>query len=144
MSEALSASWCLVRAYEIARIDRLVMRARKQDGVWHEVKRPAVARALIRKGIELAQTRSFELGSRQNEPMSRIDFRLSASELEQLTTLQKRYQEEYPCTALPTLSSVQRALILLALEEVETQASFPSFACDVLASRWERARRKAT
>jgi hypothetical protein len=134
--------WCRFRAGDVAQLDRLVVRVRKHVGASCEITRTALVRALVRKGLGLSKTRELKLESLHDETTTRIEYRLSPEEYERLTTLQKRYQDEYPCSAPPTLSSVQRALILIALAEVETQASFPSFARDVLASRWKRARRK--
>jgi hypothetical protein len=135
--------WCRFRAGDVAQLDRLVERVRKHVGASCDITRTALARALVRKGLDLAKTRELRLESLHDETTTRIEYRLSPEEYERLTTLQKRCQDELPCSALPTLTSVQRAIVLLAITEAETQASFPGFALDVLASRWKRGSRRA-
>ena len=123
------------------RLDNLVTRVRAHVGRSKDVTRTALVRALLRKGLDLAETREIRLDSLRDEETERIEYKVSSSESERLTNLQKPYQSEFPGTALPALAGLQRAVIRLAIPEVETEATFPAFAQDVLLSRLKRGRR---
>ncbi len=122
-------------------LDNLVARVRAHVGPSKDVTRTALVRALLRKGLDLAESRYLNLDSLQGEETKRIAYKVSYSEFERLTNLQKNYQSEFPGTALPALASLQRAVIRLAIPEAETQAMFPAFAQDVLLSRLKRGSR---
>ena len=131
----------------MTQLDNLVARVRAHVGRSKDVTRTALVRALLRKGLDLAKTRELKLDSLRDEGTERIEYKVSSSEFERLTNLQKTYQSELPKTALPALSSLQRAVIRLAIPEAETQGMFPAFAEDVLLSRLKRGsrgRRRAT
>ncbi|MFS8066685.1 MAG: hypothetical protein ACMG6S_09970 [Byssovorax sp.] len=123
------------------RLDNLVTRVRAHVGRSKDVTRTALARTLLRKGIDLAQTRELKLDNLEDEETERIEYKVSPGEFERLTNLQKTYQSEFPGTALPALASLQRAVIRLAIPEAEIQATFPAFAEDVLLSRLKRGSR---
>ena len=125
-------------------LDNLVARVRAHVGPSKDVTRTALIRALLRKGLDLAKTRELKLDSLQDEETKRVEYKVSSSEFERLTNLQKTYQSELPGTALPALASLQRAVIRLAIPEAETQATFPAFAQDVLLSRLKRGSRGAS
>ncbi len=121
--------------------DNLVTRVRAHVGRSKDVTRTALVRALLRKGLDLAETREIRLDSLRDEETERIEYKVSSSEFERLTNLQKTYQSEFPGTALPALAGLQRAVVRLAIPEVETEATFPAFAQDVLLSRLKRGSR---
>lgn len=123
------------------RLDNLVTRVRAHVGRSKDVTRTALVRALLRKGLDLAETREIRLDSLRDEETERIEYKVSSREFERLTNLQKTYQSEFPGTALPVLAGLQRAVVRLAIPEVETEATFPAFAQDVLLSRLKRGRR---
>jgi len=96
----------------MTQLDNLVARVRAHVGRSKDVTRTALVRALLRKGLDLAETRELKLDSLRDEGTERIGYKVSSSEFERLTNLQKTYQSEFPGTALPALASLQLRISL--------------------------------
>jgi hypothetical protein len=129
---------CGLSLDDVEHISRLVVRVRVHVGVREDIPRAAVVRALLRKGLDLEQTRTLSIESGRCEAVFRLQYMVSAGELRRLTELQGRYQAAAPLSAKLPLTSLQRSLFRLAFVEAETMASFPGFAKDVIASRLKR------
>ena len=86
------------------------------------------------RGLDLAETREITGDPRPIERLLIIDYRIANADLNRLYRLQKRLEDRCPCSPKPALSSLQQALIKMALSEAETQASFPRFLRAVLST----------
>jgi hypothetical protein len=127
---------CSFSAADLARIKRAVERVRAQVGVTEDVPRAALLRALLHRGLDLAETREITGASLiDGEAPTNIEFRIIASDGDRLTRLRRRLHAERPFSAFPALAKIERALILFALADVEMPAAFARFSRDVLASR---------
>lgn len=130
---------CNFSAADLARIDRVVERVRAQVGATEDVPRTALLRALLQRGLDLAETREITGASLMGgKPPASIEFRISATALDRLARLRARLHAEKPFSAPPALANLERALILLALADVETPAAFARFSREVLALRLPR------
>jgi hypothetical protein len=109
------------------RIKRLALRVRRSAGARRDVPRAALLRALVNQGLDLAETREITGDPQAPERLSIVDYRIASADLERLHRLQKRLEHRWPYNPKPALSSLQQALIRMALSEAETQASFPRF-----------------
>ena len=125
---------CRVTATDLLRIKRLALRARRGAGARRDIPRAALLRALVNQGLDLAETREITGDPRTIERLSIVDYRIANADLNRLYRPQKRLEDRCPCSPKPALSSLQQALIKMALSEAETQASFPRFLRAVLST----------
>jgi hypothetical protein len=123
---------CRLSVIDLQRINRLAVRARLGAGARREIPRAALLRALVNQGLDLTETRAITGDPRTLERLSVVDYRISHADLTRLHYLQKQLKDRWPCSPKPALSSLQQALIRMALSEAETQASFPRFLRAVL------------
>jgi hypothetical protein len=101
-------------------------------GARRDVPRAVLLRALVNQGLDLTETREITEEARTIESLSIVDYRIASADLTRLYRLQKRLKDRWPCSPKPALSSIQQALIRMALSEAETKASFPRFLGAVL------------
>lgn len=125
---------CRFSATDLHRIKRLALRVRRGAGARRDIPRAALLRALVSQGLDLAETREITGDPHTIERLSIVDYRIAITDLDRLHRLQKRLEDRCPCSPKPALSSIQQAIIRMAISEAETQASFPRFLRAVLAT----------
>ena len=130
---------CSFSGADLARIARAVERVRVQVGVTEDVPRAALLRALLQRGLDLAETREITgVSLVDGEAPTSVEFRITTTARDRLTRLRRRLHAERPFSAFPALAKIERALILFALADVEMPAPFARFSREVLASRLAR------
>ena len=117
---------CRLSAVDLDQIERLTKRVSTEIGA-DILTRSVMLRALLRKGLNLAETREITGdGLSYVEPAENISFRIEAEVMKQLASLLARIREQRPnCGA--TLKNIQRPILRMALSQVETRASFFAF-----------------
>lgn len=134
---------CRLCAADLDAIDRLTQRVLVQGGT-DTLNRGVILRALLRKGLDLATTREItgQCLSRTEE-VTRVNFVLPAEDRARLDLLLTQLETQRP-NSYANMTNLQRPLLLMALAEVKTRASFPAFANEVLLSlRLPRTRRRS-
>ena len=125
-------TYCRFSDTDMHRIQRLALRVCKGSGARRVPPRAVLLRVLASQGLDLAETREIT-GDPSNRERSLIVFyRIASADFDRLPGLQKHLKESYPSSPKPALSSLQHALIGMALSEAETLASFPRFLRAVL------------
>ena len=137
---------CRFCAADLARIERLSRRVRTQvitvQPASGDIPRSAVLRALLRKGLDLADTREITGAHLSRDvPTVEIEFSLSARDSKRLATLQRALGARFPHSPKPAMARIARAILLMALVDAETRANLPSFARAVLDARLSRIER---
>ena len=123
---------CRFSDTDLHRIQRLALRVCKGSGASRDIPRAVLLRVLASQGLDLAETREITGDPSTHERLVIVRYRIASADLDRLSHLQKRLKERYPGSLKPALSSLQHALIGMALSEAETLASFPRFLRAVL------------
>ena len=130
--ESVKVRKCRFYTADVDRVEHLVERviiySLRINPASKKTPRSAVLRALLQLGLRLADTREIPLESPvEKSPLVLLSYRVSDEETTQLERLCKKLVERSPFGAEPELAEVERRIVRLALDEVQTRASFPAF-----------------